>query len=145
VRAVDPVAHVGRRGQRLKSMQKPWRHIQIPKVVIIEKEGLLPAESRRIPTNVDEHVVNGSMCTPNQLRLAAPGPAVHTADYTFRRTRLGVLHEGSGQSRPAEVFIEDVRVEGSGEEAAVIVERTRHENENVCKISTFDTHEEMLS
>ena len=48
-------------------------------------------------------------------------------------------------SRPAEVVVEDVRVERPGEQSAVVVERLRDEDENVREVGLFDTHMEMLS
>ena len=70
---------------------------------------------------------------------------MHAADYALGRTGLGVLHERSGGARCAEVVVENVRVEGPGEQSAVVVERLRGENENVRKVGRFDTHTAMLS
>ena len=47
VRAIDPIADIGGRGQRLKPVQEPRRHVQMPKVVVVEKKCLLLAEGRR--------------------------------------------------------------------------------------------------
>ena len=63
----------------------------------------------------------------------------------LRRTGLGVLHERSGDARRAEVVVENVRVEGPGEQSAVVAERLRDEDENVRKVGRFDAHREMLS
>ena len=44
----------------------------------------------------------------------------------------------------AEIVVEDVRVESACEQAAVVSERLRDEDENVCEIGVFDTHKEMV-
>ena len=44
----------------------------------------------------------------------------------------------------AEVVVENVRVEGAGEQAAVVAERLRDEDENVCEVRFFDAHRVML-
>ena len=69
---------------------------------------------------------------------------MHAADDSLRRTGLGVLHERCRGSRPAEVVVENVRVEGAGEQAAVVAERLRDEDENVCEVRFFDAHRVML-
>lgn len=43
---IDPVADVSNRRQGLKSMQKARRDVQVPKVLVIQFETLLVAESR---------------------------------------------------------------------------------------------------
>ena len=44
----------------------------------------------------------------------------------------------------AEVVVENVRVEGPGEQAAVVAERLRDEDENVREVGLFDAHRAML-
>ena len=145
VRTIDPITHIGSRGQRLEAMQETRRDIQMPKVVVVEQECLQLTKRRRIPSNVDQHVVNGAVGAADQLRLAAPRASVHSTDRSLHRTRLGVLNEGCRDSRPAEVVVEYGRVECPGEQSAVVVERLRGENENVRKVGRFDTHTAMLS
>ena len=116
----------------------------MPKVVVVEQKCLLLAEGRRVPSNVDQHVVHGTVGAADQLRLAAPRASVHAADDSLRRTGLGVLHERSGDARRAEVVVENVRVEGPGEQSAVVAERLRDEDENVRKVGRFDAHTAML-
>ena len=70
---------------------------------------------------------------------------MHAADHSLRRTRLRILHEGSGDSRHAEVVVEDIGVESPGEQSALVAERLRDEDENVRKVCRFDAHKEMLS
>ena len=41
MRAIDPVAHVGSRSQRLEAMQEARWHVQMPKVVVVEQKSLL--------------------------------------------------------------------------------------------------------
>src|ERR1700754_3989219 len=70
VRTIDPVAHVGRRGDSLKPVQETRRHVEMTKVLVVEQECLLMPEGRRAPSNVDEHIVYRTVGAPNQLRLA---------------------------------------------------------------------------
>ena len=53
---IDPIAHVGGRGQRLEAVQEARRNVQVPKVVVVEQKCLLLAEGRRVPSNVDQNV-----------------------------------------------------------------------------------------
>ncbi len=145
VRAVDPVADVGRGSQRLEPVQKTGRHIQMPKVVIVEQKCLLRSERRRLSPNVDEHVVDGAVGAAHQFRFTTPGAGMHAADHSLRRTRLRILHEGSGHSRHAEVIVEDIGVESSGEQAALVAEGLWDQDENVRKVCRLDAHKEMLS
>jgi len=142
--AIDPIAHVGGRGQRLEAVQEAGRHVQVPKVVVVEQECLLLAEGRRIPADIDQNVAHGAVGAADQLRLAAPRASVHAADNSLGRTGLGVLHERRGDSLLADVVVENVRVEGSGEQSAVVAERLRDEDENVCEVRFFDAHRIML-
>ena len=144
MRAVDPIAHVRRRGQCLEAVQETRRHIQMSKLVIVEQKCLLLTECRRSRPNIDQHVVDGAVGAAHQLRLAAPAAAVHAADHTLGRTRLGVLDERSGQPRHAEVIVEDICIERAGEQAAVIAEWLRYQDENISQIGLFDAHMDML-
>ena len=144
VRTIDPIAHVGGHGQRLEAVQEAGRHVQVPKVVVVEQECLLLAEGRRIPADIDQDVAHGAVGTADQLRLATPRASVHAADNSLGRTGLGVLHERRGDSLLADVVVENVRVEGSGEQSAVVAERLRDEDENVCEVRFFDAHRIML-
>ena len=144
MRAIDPIAHIGSRGQRLEAVQEARRHVQMPKVVVVEQKCLLLAEGRRVPSNVDQHIVHGAVGAAHQLRLAPPRASVHAADDSLRRTGLGVLHERCGVPGLAEIVVENLRVEGPGEQAAVVAERLRDEDENVCEVGSFDAHMVML-
>ena len=144
MRTIDPIANIGSRGQRLEAMQEARRNIEMPKGVVVEQKCLQLTKRRRIPPNVDHHVVNGAVGAADQLRLAAPRAPVHSADSSLHRARLGVLNERRRGSRPAEVVVENVDVEGPGEQSAVVVERLRNEDENVRKIRFLDAHRAML-
>ena len=115
------------------------------KVLVVEQEGLLMSEGRRAPSNVDEHIVYRPVGAPNQLRLASPKAAVHPAYHPFCRARLGVLHEPRRETGTAEVVVEDVRIEGAGEQAAVVAKRLWDQNQHVGKVCRLDAHQEMLS
>lgn len=142
---IDPITHIGSCGQCLEAVQKAGRHVQVPKVVVVEKKCSLLAESRRIPSNVDEHVVNGAVGAADQLRLSASRASVQTADDSLYRARLRVLNERCRNPRSAEIIVENGRIERPGKQSAVVVERLRGENENVRKVGRFDTHMAMLS
>ena len=62
----------------------------------------------------------------------------------FAGTGLRVLNERCRGSRLAEVIVENVRVEGAGEQPAVVAERLRDEDENVFEVRFFDAHGAML-
>jgi hypothetical protein len=69
---------------------------------------------------------------------------VHAANDSLGRTGLGVLDERRRETRRAEVIVEDIGIEGAGEQAAVVAERLRQQNEDVGKVCPFNAHEEML-
>jgi len=142
--AIDPIAHVGGRGQRLEAVQEAGRHVQVPKVVVVEQECLLLAEGRRIPADIDQNVAHGAVGTADQLRLATPRASVHAADNSQYGPRLRVLHERGGRAGRADVLIEDLRVERSGEQSPVVTEGLRYQNDNVCKVGLLDAHGVML-
>ena len=144
MRTIDPITNIGDRGQRLEAMQEARRNVQMPKVVVVEQKCLLLAEGRRILPDVDQHIVHGTVGTADQLGLAAPGTSVHAADHPFRRTGLGILHERGGDTRRAKIVVENVRVEGPREQAAVVAKRLRNEDKNVREGGLFDVHREML-
>lgn len=141
VRPVDPVADVRGRRQSLKAMQKPGRYVQLAKVDVIEQKRLLPTESRRIPADVDQHVVHGPVSAAHQLGFASTRPRMHAAHHALRRAGLRVLGE---RDRPAEVFVEHRGVEGSGEQPALVAEGLRHQHRHVGQVALLDTHTCML-
>jgi hypothetical protein len=55
------------------------------------------------------------------------------------------LDERSGGARRAEVVVENLRVEGSSEQAAIVTERLRDQDEYVGEVRLLDAHVEMLS
>jgi hypothetical protein len=71
--------------------------------------------------------------------------SVHAADYSLHRPGLRVLEERCGGARPAEVLIENSRIECARKKAAVVAERLRGQDENVGKVCRLDAHKEMLS
>ena len=144
MRTIDPIANIGSRGQRLEAMQEARRNIEMPKGVVVEQKCLQLAEGRRILSDVDQHVVHGAVGAADQLRLPAPRAPVHAADSSLHRARLGVLNERRRGPWPAEVVVENVRVEGPSEQSAVVVERLRGEDENVRKVRFLDAHRVML-
>jgi hypothetical protein len=145
MRTIDPVADIGGRRQRLEPMQETGWHVQMTKVVVVEQKRFLLAECWRVPSNVDQHVMHGTVGAADQLRLARARTAVHAANDSLGRTGLGVLDERRRETRRAEVIVKDVRVEGPGEQAAVVPERLRDQDENVREACPFNAPLEMLS
>ena len=141
---VDPVTHVRGGGEGLESMQESGRHEQMVEGFVVEPEGLVATERRRLATDVDEHVVDGAMGTPDEFGLSGARPAVHPADHTLRGARLRILHEGRSRAGDAEMGIEDIRIESPREQAATVARRLRHQDENICQIGCLDSHKEML-
>ena len=145
MRTVDAVADVRGFGKSLEAVQETRRHIQVPKVSVVEQKHLLSAERWRALSDVDQHIVDRAARAADELRFAVPGSSVHAPDRALDGTGLGILHEGSGGPRSAEMVVEDVGVKGSGKKPTVVVVRLRDEDENVHEVSRFDTHLEMLS
>lgn len=141
---VDPVAHIGGSGQRLEPVQKAGRYVKVPEVVVIQQKRLLFTESWRIFANVHKHIVHSTVGAADQLGLAAPGASVHATNDAGGRTRLRVLDERRRCSRFAQVVVENLGVERPGEEAAIVAERLRDEDENTGQAGLFDTHGTML-
>lgn len=142
---INPVADVGRRGQRLKPVQKSWRDVEMAKVIVVEPKRLLSPECRRILADVDQYVVHGAVSASHQLRFASAGASVHAPDHALPRTGLRILDEGRRTARPAEMFVEDIGVESAGEEPTIVTKGLRGEDQNVDEVSLFDKHQVMLS
>lgn len=144
VRTVYPIADIRSQGQRLEAVQKPRRDVKVSKIVVVEQECLLFAEGRRIPADVYEDVVHGAMRATDELRLATAQPAVHASHDTQRGPRLRVLDEGGGGARRADVTVEGLRVECSGEQPSIVTERLRYQNEDAGEARLLDAHEAMV-
>ncbi len=145
MRPIDAVAHVGSSGQRLEPVQKAGRYVKMTEFAVIEEKSLLPTEGWRTSSDVDEHVVHRAVGAPDQFGLTASRTAVHTPNHSLRRPGLRVLDERGGSPRDAEVSIEDVCIEGPGEQATIVPERLGHQYHDVGKISPFNIHMEMVS
>lgn len=113
-------------------------------MLVVEQERQPASEGGRSRPDVDHHIVNGAVRTSNELGLSAPAAAVHSPHHASRRARLRVLDEARRCSRVREVLVEDHRVEGPGEESAVVTERLGDHDENAGQVCLFDTHEAML-
>ena len=144
VRAVDAVAHVRGRGERLEAMQKARRNVEVPKGLVVEQERLLLPESRRTAADVDDDVVNGPMGTTDQLGFSTARAAVHAPHGPLDRPGLRVLDEAGGDSGRAHVLVEDVRVEGSGEQSTGITGRQGYQDHNASELGRLNVHEVML-
>ena len=144
MRTVDPVTDVGGGSQRLKSVQKPGRNVEVKEVPVVEQECPALPESRRPASYVDEDVVNRAVRAPDQFGLAEPRAAVHAADHSLCRSGLRVLHECGCRAWPADEFVEDGSVEGPGEQPAGVMNRLRYENCHTSEVGLFNSHGTML-
>ena len=72
MRAIDPVADIRRRGDRLKAVQKTRRYVEMTKVGVVEQKRLLLAERWGVPTDIDQDIVNGAVGASDEFR---PPPA----------------------------------------------------------------------
>lgn len=144
VRAVDPVADVGGRRQGLEAVQEAARHVQMAKIPVVEPNRHLIAEGRRVGPNVDHDVMHGAVGAPNQLGFTMSRAAVHAANGSLHRARLGILDERRAESGRTMVVVEHLRVERAGEEAAVVEERRRDEYQEAGDAGLPDLHEAML-
>jgi len=144
VRAIDPVADIGGRRQGLKAVQKSPRHVEVKKVGVVELDRHLLAESRRIRPDVDDDIMDRAVGAADEFGLTAARPAMHATDCALHRTGLGILEERRAGARRAEVVVEDLGVERSGEEPALVEERLRDEHHEPGDIGLPDLHEAML-
>lgn len=139
MRTVYPVADVGVRCQSLESMQKSGWDVQMPKDTVVQDEGLLHAESRRLPSDVDQDVVDCSPGASDELGLPAARSAVHAAQHPLQRARLRVLHERRRRAR-THMLVERMRVEGPGEEASVVIVGLVDEQQYTGEACRLDPH-----
>lgn len=144
VRAVDPIADIGGRGERLKAVQKSLGHIEVQKIGIVEPDRHLVAEGRRVGPDVDDDIVYRSVRAADEFGFALSRPAVHPADGSLHRAGLRVLDERRAEPRSAEIVIEDVGIEGPGEEAAFVGERLGNEYDDAGDTGLPDPHGAML-
>lgn len=140
VRTVDPVTDVGGLGQRLEAVQKARRHVKVAKVVVVEQKRLLLAESRRVPPNVDQDVVNSAVRTTNELGFAASAAPVQAADHALNGAGLRVLHERRGGTRRFQIRVEDFRVERPREQAALVPDWLRYESQDAGEVGRLNEH-----
>ena len=125
-------------------MQKPLRHIEVQKISVIEPRAQLMAEGRRVRPDVDDDIVYRSVRASDEFGFALSRPAVHPADGPLHRPGLRVLQERRAEAGSAEVVIEDVGIEGSGEQAAFVGERLGNENDDAGNSGLSDPHGAML-
>lgn len=144
VRTIDAIADIGGRREGLKAMQKPLRHIEVQKFGVVEPDAQLMTEGRRVRPDVDDDVVYRSVRASDEFGFALSRPAVHPADGPLHRPGLRVLQEGRAQAGSAEIFIEDVGIEGSGEQAAFVGERLGDEDDDAGDSGLSDPHGAML-
>lgn len=142
VSRIDAVAHVGGGRQGLVSVQESGRDVQHGEIHVVQPEGLDDAERGRLRTSVDNDVKDGSVGDPHQFGFAATDPSVHPAHDALDRTGLAVLDKRVGiDSRVPR----DPRVEGPGEEAAIVGMRGRLEEQETGQPACANSHGETIT
>lgn len=144
MRAIDPVTDICGRRQGLKAVQKSLGHVEVQKICIIEPDGQLIAEGRRVGPDVDDDIMYRSIRAADELGLALSRAAVHPANGALNGPGLRVLEERRAESGCVEEVIEDVGVEGSREEAAFVTERLGNEQDCAGDSGLSDPHGAML-
>lgn len=144
VRSVDAVADISRRGECLEAVQEAGRDVEVTKVGVVQAKCLLLAERGRVATDVDQHVVHRTVGTAHELRLAATRAAVHSSDHAFTGAGLRILLKRRSTAWLAHCCVEDLRVERSSEQSAVVAERLRNEDQDIGKFGGFDAHDSIL-
>lgn len=115
------------------------------KIFVVEQERLLSAKGGRVPADIDQDIVDGTVCAAHQLGLASARPSVHAADDPLGRTGLGVLDKGSRDTGSSQLVVEDLGVERPSEQSTLVTKWLWDEDQHVGEVSSFDTHTEMLS
>lgn len=144
VRPIDAVTHIGFGCQRLESVQESRRDVEMPKSVVVEHKRLIHTESRRTSSDIDDDVVHSTPRAPDEFGFAAAGAAVHAAQDSLSRTRLGVLQEARRYPR-AQIFVEDLGIESPGEESAIVAVRLVDEQQDVGELRLLDPHKDILT
>lgn len=142
---VDAVADVGDVGERLEAVQHAGRHVQMPERGIVEQEHLLLAERRRVRSGIDQDVVHGAVGAAHEFGFTLTAPAVHAADDPTHRTGLGILDERRRRAGHTAPLVEDLGVEGAGEQPAVVVVRLRDQGHHTCKPGRFYSHDDIVA
>ncbi len=127
VSPVDPIADVGLLGQHLEAVQQARRDVHVQELLVVQAEGLVPAERRRPRTGVDHDVVDRTAGAAYELRLAQPRPGVEAAQRGEARSRLRILHE---RGRVDAVLGRHRGVERAREEASVVAVGRGREHEH---------------
>lgn len=140
VRAIDPIADVGGRRQRLEPMEKAGRNVEVSKVLVVEHERRLCAESGRIRSNVHENIEHGAIRTSDELCLADSRAAMHSANRALARSGLRILDKTRRCASLADIGIEEICVKGPSEEATIIMERLWGEDQHVGQFGYVDLH-----
>lgn len=144
VRAVDAVADIRNVGERLEAVQKSRRHVQLPKLVVVQEESLLLPEARRFGPNIHQHIVDGTVRTAHQLGLTATRAPVHAAHHAPDGPGLRILDEGGGRAGHTPVRVEFGGVEGAGEQTPVVPEGLRGQHQDVGELGRIDAHQAMV-
>lgn len=146
VRPVDPIADIGCVGKCLKSVQKTRRYEQVIESFVVQRKCANVAECRRVRSSVHYYVEYGAVRTPDKLGLSPAQPAVHTANGSADRSRLGVLSEHRGRDgRVPDGAIEYFTVERSGEQSSVISKRLRHVQNQTLYVTVNHSHTTIIA
>jgi hypothetical protein len=114
----------------------------VQELLVVQAEGLMTAERRRLRPGVDDDVVDRTAGAADQLRLAAPRAGVEAAEGAEARARLRILHEGG---RVEAVLGRHRGVEGAREEAPVVSVRGGREHEHTRQRRGPHLHRSIMS
>jgi hypothetical protein len=140
--AVNPVADIGLLGKRLEPVQEARRNIEVGEPLVVEQNAHHGAERPRAWAGVDEHVVYRPTRATDQLPFTTPGPSVHATDRPLPGTRLAVLDE---RRRVEARLSRQCRVEGPGEQSAVVAVWRRYEQPHTVDLTWSHLHAPILA
>ncbi len=143
---IDAITHIRGVRQYLESVEEPRRDEQVRELDVIEPEHLLTTERGRIATNVDKHVVHGSVSASHQFRFPAAGAAVHASHHPSYGSRLGILEKIARPhaGRP-DLRVEEPCVERAGEQTPIVPERFGTEHSYVTQVGGVGTHQSIVA
>jgi hypothetical protein len=141
VRAVDAIRHIGWVGQGLESVGTAGRHVERDLLAVTQLEAFPVPVRRRGRTQVHDDVEDRAVRAPDELRLAVPAAHVQAAHHTADRAGEAILGEGRVDAGRTHYL----RIEGAGEEAALVHVRGGHEEQSARNaLNRLDVHKALL-
>lgn len=114
------------------------------KELVVKQERLPSAESRRLTSDIDEHVVYGAPGAAHQLGLAATATTMHSPNYTACRAGLGILDKRGGCASP-DVVVEYGSIECPSEEPTPVVVCVIDQNQHIREVRWLDPHRAIVT